>query len=176
VGGAADVVQLDPQVVDEHVEPVGEGDEGRLELEVAPLDVGEDARPVRVPESEHVLPAPLVADHRRGAEHVVAVGVVAVVMGVDQGPHRAVGHAPHRLHEGAGPALRRAAVDGHHATVAGHEAGVVDPPAAVGLDEAEDAVGHLLNPGRREAAGVMIVVRGAHVRHRTAVDREKFPT
>jgi hypothetical protein len=81
VGRRPDVVELDEQVVDVEVEPVGEGDE-RCHVEVPEVDRREHAFPAGVPEGQDLLPAQPVADDRRWPEEVVAVGVVAVVVGV----------------------------------------------------------------------------------------------
>src|SRR5690348_1424347 len=74
-------------------------------------------------------------------------------MGVDQSAHRQPGNARHGVEEGPGPPLGRAGVDGGDAVTGDQEPGVVDHPAAVGLDIGEDAVGHFLQPARHGDIG-----------------------
>src|SRR5262249_59836695 len=73
--------------------------------------------------------------------------VVTVVVGVDQGAHRRGGDRRDRVEVGLGPALRRAGVDADDALRADEEAGVVDPPGAVGLYVGVDPGGHLVDLG-----------------------------
>ncbi len=70
------------------------------------------------------------------------------MVGVDQGPDRPVGHGGDRLEVGPGAPLGRTGVDADHALAGHQEAGVVDEPAAVGLDVGEDTVADLLRPAR----------------------------
>lgn len=70
------------------------------------------------------------------------------MVGVDQGPDRPVGHGGDRLEVGPGAPLGRTGVDADHALAGHQEAGVVDEPAAVGLDVGEGTVADLLRPAR----------------------------
>jgi hypothetical protein len=146
----ADVVQLHQQVVDVHVQPVLEGHERRRQAQLAPLDRVEHAVEAADPGGEHALPAAPVTDDGGLGQQAVAVRVVAVVVGVDQGAHRLDGHVADRAQQRPRPALGGAGVDGHDALRADQEAGVVDPPAAVGLHVGEHVVGHLHGVRGRE--------------------------
>jgi hypothetical protein len=91
VRGAADVPHLAAQVVHPQRDAVGVGEERRRDLDLAPVDGRPDARPVRLARRDDLLTGALVRDDRRAGEQVVAVGVVPVVVGVDERAHRPVG-------------------------------------------------------------------------------------
>jgi hypothetical protein len=92
----------------------------------------------------------VVGDDRGSVEQVVAVGVVAVVMGVDQRPHRSLRDRVDRIEVVQGPALRRTGVDADHTLAADQERGVVDPPGPVRLHVGEDAVTDFDGLARRQ--------------------------
>src|SRR6185503_8353664 len=92
---------------------------------------------------EHGLPGPFVRDDGGARQQAVAVRVVAVVMRVHECPNWTVAHGAHRVEVRLGAPVRRAGVDAHHAAPADEEAGVVDPPAAVGLHVREDSFADL---------------------------------
>ena len=164
VRGGADVAQLRAQVAGVHGDAVGEREERRVEGEVAPLAVVPERQLARRPERDDLLARPLVADDRGAREQAVAERVVAVVVGVHEGADRRCRDGLDGVPVGAGAPLGRARVDADDALRPDEEAGVVDPPGAVGLDVGEDAVGDLL---RLRPAGlgdrVDEVVTGAHV-------------
>ena len=112
----ADVVQLDLGVVGPHVDVLVEREHRRRQLAGRPQsgDV-EDAVVVTDPGLDDHLPAAGVADDRRRVGQVVAVGVVAVVVGVDEHADRLRRHPGDGVEERPGAALRGAAVDGDDA-------------------------------------------------------------
>ena len=160
VGGPADVAEVGPEVAGVQRELVGEGDERRVQGQVAPVRVVPDPGVARRAEGDRLGPGPLVADQRRAREQAVAERVVAMVMRADHGPHRGGRDRGDGLLVGAGPPLGRAGVDADHALRAGQEPGVVDPPGAVRLDVGPDAVGDLLR--LRRARRVDVTGQAAH--------------
>src|SRR5262249_2932628 len=84
-------------------------------------------------------------------------GVVAVVVGVQQGAHRPVGDAGDPRQVVPGPLLGGAGVHAHHAPAADQEAGVVQPPRPVRLQVGVDAVTDLLQH-RSTSAHVPLLV------------------
>jgi len=75
----------------------------------------------------------------------VAVGVVAMQMGVDGEGDRGVARdLLHGAQEGPGPPLGGTRVDEKDPGVRDDGPGVVEPPRAVWLDPGMDAVGHLI--------------------------------
>lgn len=101
---------------------------------------------------EQGLSGLLVGHDRRLAEPAVAVGVVAVVVGVDQDAHWPVRQRPDRLPGRDRALFGRAGVQGHHRM----QAGVVDPPQTIRLDVAVEPVGDQL-----QHAGAQRLARGA---------------
>jgi hypothetical protein len=96
----------------------------------------------------------VVGDDRGGVEQIVAEGVVAVMMGVDQRPYRSWGDRLDRVEVVDGAPSGGAGVDVDHALAADQERGVVDVPAAIRLDVGEDAVADLDGLARRQRLAV----------------------
>ena len=159
----ADVADLAAQVAGPQGDAVGVGQERRGRLEVAPVHLGPDAGRRRHRGVEHGLAAPLVTDDGGAAHQVVAVRVIAVVVGVDQRPHRFFCDCPDGVQVGAGAPLGGGGVDADHAGVADQEAGVVEVPAAVRLqvgvdvlaDSPDLAQAHCRAPSSRAAAAAI---------------------
>ena len=156
--GGAEVMQLHEEVVDVHVEAMLEGDERGSGLELAPLHGLPQPSGRRIPMAWIASRHSVVADDGGVGQQAVAVGVVAVLMGVHEhagaASRRRPSSALHRVdgvEKGAGAPFGGAAVDAQHGALAEDEPGVVDPPSAVGLDVGVDVLGHLLGP-RRSAA------------------------
>ncbi len=184
VCGGAEVMELDEQVVDVEVEAVLEGDERGSGLEVAPLHGLPQPVGPQDPCRLDRLPTPLVADDGGLGQQTVPVGVIAVLVRVHEEPCTTAALATATLatasprnaavpesvlkrldglEEPSGPSFGGAAVDAQHRAIPEDQAGVVDPPAAVGLDVGVDPVGHLLGPRRRKLLGAgMVVVRRGH--------------
>ena len=106
-----------------------------------------------------------------GGEHEVAVGVVAVAVGVDEGADRVGRHLADGGVEGAGAFFRAGGIDDGGGAAAEDGAGVVEEPAAIHLDVGVDAGRDFLDAGRgnlsvsgdglaRHAARSGLVVRG----------------
>ena len=129
-----DRAQLDREAVEVQGQPVGEGDLGRPQRQVAVVGLGDHLGRLE-PGAEHHLAALLVADdHGLGRQEAVAVGVVGVVVGVDDRARRAGADLGHLGEHGAVALLRRGGVDEYGGTRAvDDDAAVVDHPAAVGL-------------------------------------------
>ena len=144
----ARVPQLAAQLVGPQRQPVGERQERQREPQVAVLDVGPDPGVVRHPHRTHFFPRVVVRHDGHPGEQPVPRSMVRVMMGVDQGSHRHPGDAAHGVEEGVGPPLGGAGVDGGDAVRGDEEPGVVDHPAAVGLDICKNAVRDLLQPAR----------------------------
>src|SRR5664280_737111 len=136
----ADVNQLYLATTQVQGKPVGERNVGRADLQLAVVGAGEQLRGDQSG-SQHVLAAVHMPDHRgRGRQQPVAVGVVAVVVGVHQRPRsRRTRHLGDPGQQRTVAGLRRCGVDHEEAGVRGHQAGVVDHPAAVRLDISPDA-------------------------------------
>ena len=141
----AHVPQLRSQVTGVHRDAVGEGEERRVEGQTTPVAVVPVGQWPWRAERDGLLARSVVTDDRGLGEQAVAEGVVAVVMGVDDGADRRGRHVRDGLPVGARAPLGRARVDADDALRPDEETGVVDPPRAVGLDVGEDAVGDLLH-------------------------------
>ena len=85
----------------------------------------------------------MVADDRRRCGQIVAMGVVAMMVGVDDRLNGSVGHGCHRIEERPGAGLGRRRVDQNHTVGPDNEAGVVDEPGAVVLHIGIGIVGDL---------------------------------
>ena len=125
--GRTDELQLHFPVVHVEVQVVVEADERWRHLEPPPVDTREKVRG-DVPAVDHLLTAPVVADDRRGGHEVVAVGVVAVMMGVDERAQRPRRHRLDRVDQRTGTPLGEAGVDDGHSVAADEEAAVVQSP------------------------------------------------
>ena len=144
---------LAPQVVHKQVHAVGVGEKRRRELNVAPFRPGPDSPgPTRRTGRQHLLAGSLVGDDGHRPEEIVAVRVVPVMVRIDQRVHGAAGHLLDRIQVGPRATFRRAGVDTDHAPASHQEAGIVDPPTAVGLDVGEYAVTDFLDPRRCQIA------------------------
>src|ERR1700754_3222738 len=141
---------VDPQIIDMQGDGFGEGEERRLQFDVAPLDVLPDRGRERRAEGESSPPCPFVPDHRRRGEQVVAEGVVAMVMGVHERPDRQITNSRDGCQVVTGTAFRGAGVDAGHAAPADEESGVVDPPASVRLHMAVHTVTDLYHARGRQ--------------------------
>ena len=93
------------------------------------------------------------------------MGVVAVMMSVDQGADGPVGNLADGLQEGAGAALGEAGVHHRDRAVASDEAGIVQPPAAVQLDVGIHAGADLFHRGGRQLVGAVGMARAGIPRH-----------
>ena len=104
----------------------------------------------KLPQSEqsrfdYHLPAQLVGYDNSGRQQVIAMGVVAVVMGVYQGSYWQPGHRAQCLQERPGPGFGEAGVDHSDAVLSHNKSGVVQAPASVGLKVSENALADLLS-------------------------------
>ena len=144
--GGSDVPQQHLALAEMQGERVGEGEVGRADLQMPVVRPGEHLRGDQAG-GEDVLPAGDVPDDRGlGGQQPVAVGVVAVVVGVHRGPRRPGRHPPDRGQQGTVARLGGRGVDHQVSPASGDDAGVVDHPAAVRLDIGVDAgrdLGHL---------------------------------
>jgi hypothetical protein len=147
VRGGANVADLRAQVADVQGDLVGEGDEWWIEGEVAEVGAVPERQVAWRAEGDGLGPCILVSDDGRGREHAVAEGVIGVVMGVDHRAHRCRRDGGDGAQVGAGAALGRAGVYADDSLRPHQEAGVVDPPGAIGLDVGVDPGGHLAHLG-----------------------------
>ena len=146
--GRAHVADLAAQVAGPQGDAVGVGQERRGGLEVTPVHLGPDTGRRRHRGVQHGFAASLVADDGGAAHQVVAVRVIAVVMGVDQRADRPAGDGLDGVQVGAGAPLGGGGVDADHAGVdplTDQEAGVVQVPAAVRLQVGVDVLADLLD-------------------------------
>ena len=148
--GRSNIVQLHPEVVDEQVETLLEGDERRGQFQVSPSHSREQGVQRVQAGLDDGLPAQLVRDDGGAAKEVVSVGVVAVVMRVDQSSDGQVGYSPDGLKKGPRSCLGKAGVNNGNRVAARNESRVVEPPGAVQLDIGVDARADFLEGGRRQ--------------------------
>ena len=133
VSRVSDGMQFDQRVVGPQIETRLEGDRWRAELKTAPVGLLERALVPLDPSSRCGFAAEAMADDRRWRGQAVAVGVVAMMMGVDNGLNRSIGHRPDGPEQRPSSLLRRARIDEHDTVGPDNEARVVDPPASVVL-------------------------------------------
>ena len=129
--GGADVDELDFGVAGVDGEAVSEDDVGRGDDDLAPVDVWPEGLGAESG-CDDFFAAHFVADDVDVSEDEVAVGVVAVVVGVDEGADGpfAAG-ALHLGGEVAGAAFGEAGVDDGEGVFGCDEAGVVEAPLSV---------------------------------------------
>ena len=80
---------------------------------------------------DHGLAAKLMPHDGRAGQQIVAVGVVAVVVGVDQRAYGQVGDAADGAEEGAGAGFGKAGIHHGNRAAPGDEAGVIQAPTAI---------------------------------------------
>src|SRR5205823_2788978 len=102
--------------------PLVEGDERGSHLEFAPLHRSEDGVESADARTQHALAAATVADDGRFRQEAVAVGVVAVLMSVDQRSNRLARDTANSPHESRRPPFGGASIDGNGAVLADEEA------------------------------------------------------
>ncbi len=139
----AHVADVAAQVVRPQRDALGIGQERRGGFQVTPVHLGPDSGRRRHRGVQDPLAASFVADDGGAAHQVVAVRMVAVMMGVDQRADRFTRDRLDGVQVGAGAPFRRGGVDADHAVAAGQEAGVVQVPAAVRLQVGVDVLAHL---------------------------------
>ena len=93
-----------------------------------------------------------MGDDGGAVEQVVAEGVVAVMMRVDEGADGSRRDRRNRREVCLGPQRRRTGIDAHHPARSDEEAGVVDPPRAVSLHIREDSVADLHGLAKRSSS------------------------
>ncbi len=164
MGGRAEVMKLDQQIVDVDVQAVLESHERRRRGEVPPVDRLPDAVDAKDARLENQLATALVSHDRGEGKEAVAIRVVAMMVRVDKDAGRRSRDRLDTLEVRASPGFCRAGVDAHDDLVSDNEARVVDPPAAVGLDVGEDPISDLddLRRQRGRVAVVVVYVRCGH--------------
>ena len=152
VGGRANMADLADKIIDVHANPVLKGEEWRRQFDRPPVDVGPEGCRLRLAPRGHPLAYAVMGDDGGAVEQVVAEGVVAVMMRVDEGAHGSRSDRRNRPEIRLGPQRRRTGIDAHHPARSDEEAGVVDPPSPFSLHIREDSVADLHGLAKRSSS------------------------
>src|SRR5579872_5664649 len=99
----ADVVQLHAQVIYPQGDAVFKGEKWRRRLQLTPVQRGPDSGWRRHRSPQDFLTTQWVANDGRPRQQTIAVGVVAVVVGIDEGADWLLRYAGNRLEVCARP-------------------------------------------------------------------------